>query len=212
MKQGSSLHHHHHHYQSMVNKLPPELECPVDHVLINFIDTHLAAYYHLGFSPNMVTTLSIVFGFWAAYLITKRRLHLAAIIFFISYYFDCVDGKLARKYNMMSKFGDFYDHFGDVSKFSAVLFALFTYPHLGPAGLNMRQFLLIAVIGLCTALSFVHMGYQETIYDTDESWTLNGLRRLVALDPHPQETIRLTRYFGCGTLALVTSVVVCYWA
>jgi phosphatidylglycerophosphate synthase len=197
----------------MVNKLPPELECPVDHALVTFIKTHLAAYYHLGFSPNMVTTLSIVFGFWAAYLITKRLLHWAALIFFISYYFDCVDGKLARQYNMTSKFGDFYDHFGDVSKFSAVLFALFTYPHEGPKGLNPRQFLLIAVIGLCTALSFVHMGYQETIYEKeDESWTLSGLKRLVALDSEPQKTIRFTRHFGCGTLVMVTTVAICYWA
>ena len=47
---------------SMVNKLPSEQECPVDNLIMPFIDTHLGAYKALGLTPNMVTTLGLICG------------------------------------------------------------------------------------------------------------------------------------------------------
>ena len=39
---------------------------------------------------------------------------LACIYYFISYFFDVLDGIYAREYNMVSEFGDYYDHIKDI--------------------------------------------------------------------------------------------------
>jgi phosphatidylglycerophosphate synthase len=202
----------------MVNKLPTEQECPVDNLIMPFIDTHLGAYKALGLTPNMVTTLGLICGLLSAYLISQRRLGAAALIFLLSYYFDCVDGKLARRYNMQTKFGDLYDHAADTTKLLAVMYALLTYNGFRALntrpwfGLSGKQRLMLLIVGLASALMFVHMGYQEIIYDqAEESWTLQGFKRLVKLDPHPEKTITMTRHFGCGTMIVVTAMTIYLW-
>ena len=39
---------------------------------------------------------------------------------FVGYFFDCMDGHFARKYNMVTEFGDMYDYITDLSKFKQV--------------------------------------------------------------------------------------------
>ena len=51
----------------MVNKIADHYECPIDKHLLKFIDMHLDLYYKLGFTPNMVTTLSIIVGLLTGY-------------------------------------------------------------------------------------------------------------------------------------------------
>ncbi len=109
----------------MVNKIPYKYECPLDICLLRFIDTHLNAYKKLNFTPNMITTIGIIFGFLSMQNIFEGNYKLAALLILIAYYFDCVDGKLARKYNMQTNFGDYYDHFGDIFKIVIVIYALY---------------------------------------------------------------------------------------
>jgi phosphatidylglycerophosphate synthase len=54
-----------------------------------------------------------VFGLLAVIFLYKNKPMLSVICYFISYFFDCCDGYYARKYNMCTKFGDFYDHVKD---------------------------------------------------------------------------------------------------
>ena len=100
----------------MVNKLTDQYSSPLDLYLCNFIDTHLHTYRELELTPNMVTTIGFLMGLLSAYYIIKGRVLVAAIAWILSYYFDCVDGKLARKYDMVTKFGDYYDHICDAIK------------------------------------------------------------------------------------------------
>ena len=39
---------------------------------------------------------------------------LAGLFYIINYFFDCVDGNYARKYNLVSKIGDLLDHLTDI--------------------------------------------------------------------------------------------------
>ena len=193
----------------MVNKLEEHCECPIDIYMFKFIDLHLHIFYNLGFTPNMVTTLSIVFGFLAAYQIMQNRLWLAAIFWIISYYFDCVDGKLARKYKMVSKFGDMYDHIGDLLKFIAVLVALFISNKEKP---TVKQWLYITIMLLLGLLQIIHLVHQESIYNKkDESPYLNIVRLLFVNEEKANNHIKYTRYFGCGTFFLCFAILILFW-
>jgi hypothetical protein len=59
----------------------------------------------LGLTPNMVTYLSNLFTFLSIYYFNLDNRIYACISYLIGYLLDCVDGKMARKYNMTSNFG-----------------------------------------------------------------------------------------------------------
>ena len=192
----------------MVNKLPEFLECPLDVLLLRFIDSHLDMVHRLGLTPNMVTLLSIMFGCLTAYMITQRKYNYAALLFLIAYYLDCVDGKLARKFGMQTDFGDALDHFGDLFKFTIVTYAL--YANNGrPLGRHQKFYKYILFI--MSFFLFIQIGYQETIYNSEDSPTLALFRSLVQYDKNPFETIKFTRYLGNGTFILVFVLIILMW-
>ena len=193
----------------MVNKLEDHYECPIDIIIFKFIDKHLHIFYKLGLTPNMVTTLSIIFGLLSAFQIIQNRLWLAAIFWLIAYYLDCVDGKLARKYNMVSKFGDLYDHIGDLLKFVAVLTALF---YSNKNGTSVRQWIYLTIMLFLGILQVIHMGYQESIYNKkDESPYLNVIRSLFVNDEKAKNIIQYTKHFGCGTWFICFAILIILW-
>ena len=193
----------------MVNKLLEHHECPIDTFIFNIVDKHLHIFHNLGMTPNILTTLSIVFGFIAAYQILRGRLWLAAIFWIIAYYFDCADGKFARKYNMVSKFGDLYDHLGDLVKVIVVFLALF---YTNKKGITVRQWFFISIIIILGFLQMIHMGYQESIYNKkDESPYLNIIRKLFVNEEKAEKIICYTRHFGCGTWYIFFTILILFW-
>lgn len=188
----------------MVNKIDSIYECPIDVYLLKFIDTHLDFYYNNGFTPNIITTIGIIFGLLSMYCILKLQYKTASLLLIIAYYFDCVDGKLARKYNMHTKLGDYYDHFGDIFKIIIVLYALYK---TNSSKFNEIKFLLI----ILALLMIIHLGYQEVIYNKNESPTLEFSRYLADRDDYPEKTIQYTKYCGCGTFIMILSIIVFTW-
>ena len=59
----------------------------------------------LGLTPNNVTILSSLFTLSTLYFIQNEQIEYACFVYFIGYLLDCVDGNMARKYNMGSKYG-----------------------------------------------------------------------------------------------------------
>jgi phosphatidylglycerophosphate synthase len=187
----------------MVNKIDERYECPFDIYLLKFIDTHLDYYYKLGFTPNMITTIGIIIGTMSAYNILKSNYKTAAFLLLLAYYFDCVDGKLARKYKMITKFGDYYDHIGDIYKIIIIVYALYK---TNKNKFNKIKFFLIIII----FLTIMHLGNQEIIYDSDESPVLSTLKNNISKE-NAIKNIKYTRYFGCGTLMIILAIIVLLW-
>lgn len=62
-----------------------------------------------GISPNLITFISLLVGFYAAYLFSQSQ-HLAGAIFFqLSLIIDCSDGEVARYTRKFSDFGRWFD-------------------------------------------------------------------------------------------------------
>lgn len=188
----------------MVNKINSIYECPFDVHLLNFIDTHLGFYYMIGLTPNIITTIGIIFGILSMVSIFNNKFLYGSIFLLIAYYFDCVDGKLARKYNMQTSFGDYYDHFGDIFKIIIILYALYK--------INSKLFIKITpiMIILCIIM-FIHLGLQENIYNKQESPTLNCFKMIASIFPNPKVAIQYTKYCGCGTFILFLVITILFW-
>ena len=98
-----------------MSKLPRELESPIDRYVLELCDTLLPIFHNIHFTPNGLTSLSLVTGLMAVNFIFRNNYLLGIICIWVSYLFDCMDGMFARKYNMVSKFGDYYDHIKDIA-------------------------------------------------------------------------------------------------
>ena len=193
----------------MVNKLSDEYECPIDVLIYSFINKHLHIYYNLGLTPNIVTTFSILFGLLSAQQILAGHFEIAALLVLIAYYLDCVDGKFARKYNMVTELGDLYDHAGDLLKIIAILSALFLS---NTNKTTNKQWIYIIVFTILAIVQCVHLGYQECIYNKkEESIILSIWRKIVESDKNPEKTIHYTKYFGCGTWYLCFALLIIIW-
>ena len=176
-----------------MRKIDRNNENPIDDVLIEICE-YISEYVHaIGLTPNMITTLSLIFGVTTSILLYKRMYLVASTCWIISYFFDCLDGHIARKYNQTSKFGDYYDHISDTIKTSAVLFALYS---IDP----VKFYKMIIIIAIFGFFMCVHLGCQEKEYAKDESDTLSFTQQLC---PNTAYALQITKYFGCGTFNFV---------
>lgn len=189
-----------------MRKIPKHYENPFDNVLIDCADG-LCPYLHkLGFTPNGITTISLIFALLSAWALWKGKIWLFAILYIISYFFDCVDGHYARKYNQVTKFGDWYDHIKDIST-GILLMVILYYRNRDRCEWKVWVPTVMVFI-LFTCFGYAHLGCQEKIYNRNQSFTLNMGRQMCPGNPEKQ--IRWTRFLGMGTwiIVLVTCVIV----
>jgi phosphatidylglycerophosphate synthase len=151
-------------------------------------------------TPNILTTISLIFCGISVLLLLNKKYLLASFMYLISYYFDCMDGHFARKYNMVTKFGDYYDHVADLIKVLLILYVLYLID-------SKKFFIILPFLIFFILLSFVHLGCQELYYDTLESDILSILKNICPVYNKDDKsmiinTLGITRYFGCGTFTI----------
>ena len=192
-----------------MRKIKCDCENPLDNILINISDYMCPYAKKYGFTPNILTTISLIFCGISALLLLNSNYLLAAFIYLISYYFDCMDGHFARKYDMVTKFGDYYDHFSDLTKVLLILYVLYYIDY-------KKFFIIIPFIVLFMFLSFIHLGCQELYYDTLESGTLSALKNLCPIyDKNDKtsiiNTLGITRYVGTGTFTVCIILTIIFY-
>ena len=122
------------------------------HPVIDFLHSY-------GFIPNHLTTLSFIFQLWSLHYLNCGYIHLFSINYFIGYYFDCIDGPMARKYHMVTNFGDWYDHITDI-------FCYLLANYLFIKKYNFLDYPFLITIDVCMIIGLVgYAGCQERIYN-----------------------------------------------
>ena len=182
-----------------MRKISSDMENPIDNIMVAIAEKVSPFFKELNFTPNMLTTVSNILCGFSIYYIYKNKFKLGAILYLVSYFFDCFDGYFARKYNMTSKFGDKYDHISDTIKFIGILYILYKK-------IPSDKFKIFMLIGsILLILSASHLGCQEKIYDNSEHGDMLELTELLCITD-PEKQIKFTRYFGCGTLIMFVVV------
>ncbi len=191
-----------------MRKIPAKYENPIDNCILDIADGLTEQLHKIPcMTPNIITTMSLLFGMLSIYCFTQKQFVLAGLFYFISYIFDCTDGHFARKYNMVTDFGDLYDHFKDISIFGVMFYLLIKeYNDINTLYAVMIPLILIP-FGLCM---FKHLGYQERYYNLvqnkvdSESKTLMFMDYLCDSKQYSQQDIEnkmmVTKHTGCGTI------------
>lgn len=192
----------------MVNKIPDEYDNPIDTFIYNIIDKQLDFYYRNNFTPNKITTLSLLSGLTAAYSFYKDKYILSGILILLSHYFDCADGKFARKYNMVTELGDLYDHGSDFLK-NILIIGLFYYKSKNESNKLNKFKKIIFLIIIILVLLVLFLECQEIIYNKNESKTI--LRLNIFTTEQCKKNIIYLRCFAPGTFNIILALIVIFW-
>lgn len=186
-----------------MRKLPSSFDNPIDNYLIDLCEKLSPMYKHYNFTPNILTTFSLLFGIISVLLFINDFYILSAIIFFVSYFFDCCDGHYARKYGLVTTFGCYYDHISDTLKYVMLGYVMYNKS-------KEKFYALFPIFSVLLFLSLVHTGCGE-LY-TDEDVQSDSLSYFKILCPSkPEQSLNFTKYFGFGTLnAAVALMIVSY--
>lgn len=184
-------------------KTDKKLENPFDNFLYSICDKISPSLVEQGITPNIVTTFSLISGLISVYSIYKNNYIIGSIFCFISYFFDCLDGYIARKFNMKSKFGYYYDHISDIITIILFFIVFFTKKTLN---VKFRVYIFIIFV-LIYFLGTIHIGCQELQKEDNNNINLHtGLVKLC----RNKDDIRFTRFFGLGTHAIIVVLVIAF--
>ena len=195
-----------------MRKIAKEFENPLDNLFIDGSEKLSPLFKKLKMTPNMITFISLIFGILAIYCLYKNHIIAFGIFYLISHFFDCFDGHFARKYKMVSRGGDLFDHIKDAIVFIGIVI-IFIIKF--KTCLNWYEWILIFIIIFMAALGMAkQLGCQERHYaktanfkSSEKSHTLSLYSKLCKTDDTANE-MRSRRWLGCGAFILITVIVV----
>lgn len=178
---------------------------PIDNVMIETSEILSPHFKSLNYTPNGITTISLIFAAASLYHLYNYDVIYFAIYFTISYFFDCMDGYYARKYDMVTESGDKYDHFKDLIVIVALFYMLYSR-------YNILEFpVIILILSVFIVLAMMTVGCQEHV--TNKKHKSNTLSIFNVITPTKENCKKYNsylKYFGTGTLVLVTIIIVFY--
>lgn len=159
----------------------------------------------LGFTPNGITWLSNISSLIALIFLWNKNLLLFFVFWHINYWFDCMDGYMARKYDMVSDYGDMIDHLGDwISMLGIFIILVIKYKLIKKWKKNIGYIIFALISAIMT---FVHVGCMERIAEKrkfKKSKTLEPTKG-ACLDT---KWLNFTKFWGIGNSNLYQSIMV----
>ena len=184
-------------------KIPEKYDNPIDNQLLIVVEKLNPIFKNVGFSPNGITTLSLLMGILFLYNYNKKNYLLAGGFFGMSYFFDCMDGNYARTYKMESKFGDIYDHGKDILVVLVFLY-LFIYKEIS----LYFKLLFMIILFFAYFMMCIHMNYTEQYISKNTNHKNSLLQdvfcKFLSCDKNEiDKNLEKYKIFGCGTFNLV---------
>ena len=188
----------------LVGKIHHTLEDPFSHLLYHISDKISPYLYALNISPNEITTVRfIVLLVSLFYCIPNKYYREASILYILSYFGDCLDGHYSRKYNMVTEFGDYYDHVIDNLGIVLTLYVLYK---------NTNNYVIIFII-IIAMISLIQIGCQEKYISIKNKTDSKFLSFTQYLCPSCtvediESTMSITKLFGAGTVHIFIGLLI----
>ena len=162
-------------------------------------------------TPNHLTTLSLIFGLLCIYSFHHQYFIISAILYFISYCYDVLDGNYARKYQMVTKFGDLYDHVKDISVNLLLLYIF--YKHMTYKNNTPLLVVTICITVILLITLNINLGCQEVYVSKKDKKNKSAFLSFTARLCHKNiyNNLHIFRYFGCGTFIMWICIALVVW-
>ena len=181
--------------------IPSSLENPIDNVLYSVSYETNKFFKYIDFTPNAITSLSLFLTILGVLSLFNQFYKLAAVLIFLGYFFDCSDGNFARTYNMISDFGDKYDHASDLVKIVAIILWMY---HENYINKKLKKKFTIMVI-LLSIISLTQLGCQDKIKTNQENKSVLSTFSPLCIN---NNMINYTKYLAGGTVVLTFCIFV----
>lgn len=176
-------------------KVGEENESEFNKFIYSIVKRIVPLLYDVGFNANNVTTLSLVFCV-LTYTNLRLKNKVCIVYYFIYVVLDYADGYMARMYNMMSEFGDLYDHSRDI------IFHIFIVNAIYP-----NKMLVFAFI-LGFLLSLNSFACQEIIHEANCNQANNStIAWLKPFCSNNKLLYEFNKYIGSGSSFLTTMII-----
>ena len=191
-----------------MRKLSANQENPIDNMIYKIVEPIAPfVYKKLGMTANMITACVYILGILCIYCIYIHQFAIASVLYFICHIGDCLDGYVARKYNHVSTFGDYFDHIGDILRNTLVCLSLYLINS------NLFYTFLPYIIVMLFATK-MHMLCQEFVYKKFDSYIILIVQNIFYFINHSNchQYIQYTKYVGSGTYMVVICLILLYYA
>lgn len=186
------------------NKLPDELQDPVDTAILGYTEHILPYLKKTNHTPNDVTTYSFICGLLSVLLLYNGCIPAFCVLFVMSYVFDCMDGQMARKYDMVTKDGDVYDHATDWIVYILIVFVMYNRYKKVTGRFLVLGVLILALVGTC-----IYTGCQQA-YTKQNGLHATREFQDIFIPLAVPNGIHVARYTGFGCLMLIVVVSVLF--
>ena len=175
-----------------INRL---VENPIDNILIDISEKigNIKGIEKI-LTPNFFTLCSLIITLFSIYNINLKNFKIGAILYFVGYFFDCMDGNFARKHNMCTDFGDKLDHYSDIIKYILLILVLNKFIK------NKFIFYITNLLFLMTIA--IHVGCQEKLNKSNNITFLTTFKKFCKKSKY----INITKYLSFGTFFLFKSL------
>ncbi len=191
-----------------MRKIPAHLDNPFDNICIDIAEVISPLFKAIDLTPNHITLLSTLTGVLAIKYFLDKRYAISSLLFIISFIFDCIDGHYARKYDMVTKFGDYFDHVKDTIVFGTFgILLTYRYYRMGKPWLIIPLYMMVAA-------SAIQFGCQEEYYNlivpNKDGETLERMKTTCPVQTVTKDKLEkvlcISRYFGCGTAVALGAI------
>lgn len=196
-------------------KIDKIYDCPVDISIYYLLIPLVPILHKLKITPNMITYFSMTTHFLSIIGILYNRFWIINyFLWSIAYIGDIADGVLARRFKMISAYGDFLDHTND-TLFSLGLGYIF---YILLNNCHWKVFFFYGVYFVLflnnIRLSELLIGYNQKKNKFEPSQFLTWLD-IVTYSPDNEDSVKdllkITRFAGPGCFNLASMFLIYYW-
>ncbi len=191
-------------------KIHYSLEDPISQLFYDTSDNISHYLHNFGVTPNIITLqrfLVFIIGF--IYFFENRMYKHASIVYMYAYFCDCLDGQLSRKYNMETKFGDYFDHITDIVTIIISIYFV-------AKSINEEYQWILFIILMLLVLSLIQMGCQERYLEmtniNSDSECISSIKCMcpqsLVSNNQIEDVMEITKFFGTGIYHLFIGILI----
>jgi phosphatidylglycerophosphate synthase len=159
-----------------MSKVPLNLEGPVEQVCLHITNSIMGFMHDIGFTPNLITTLSLIFGLASIRAFINESYILSGFLFMIGYLFDTMDGHMARTYKQTSPMGAYYDQIKDTVIIFAVMYLMYI-KYSTDQKLKTQLILFPIILLVLTFTMHTYLDCKNKYYSLEKSGDVSSLNK-----------------------------------
>lgn len=175
----------------------------IDFIISEGILATIPLWKKIGINANGLTTIGLIASIISIYCLYKKNAIGAIVFLIVRWYCDFADGLYARKYNNVSKFGDYYDHIVDLLFSFGTLIVLLT----GKYRKSYIKYICVLSLLIMFVLFSVHMGCIEDRYNKKNNNTEPTFISKI-MKTCPAQVENVLKVFDNSTIYVVLIVII----